>query len=646
MFQKILQILLVVFSSLLIYFGNNYLYSTSLFLLIVVFTLNKNNFSLISIIPLFFLNEILFYIFLIFSVIIGYLFYILKNNTYKRLSLICISIILLTFDYFILKNQFEFIKYSFIIMLLLLVVDCIKTIDNNQIKFNVLILCLSVINLPMIPYYFFIPIYLFLIIAECLYYKKSYYIFTSFLICIYGLAVSSNLVFISIHLFAYLCYLLNKIFFRNSKDDGLEYLFEDLNNNIANFSLFLEEFNKNTNPTEYDKRLSVSIKILIDNHCITCKERVNCYGNKKIKTYTYLKELLTKKGQINTRNIKEDLFECKYYFSMGEKALQLQKQYELTNKNNLDDYKIFGISSSIQNYFISIFEKINPLYIKLIEFKKKLIEQNIIFENFECSIIDHQHFSFKIYSVKSYNLLKILEFSKMYFKNFNLQYNINTYFISIHPKKNYTILSDSATMSLNNCQISGDNMLFKYINEVNFICALSDGMGSGYHAYQLSEQTLKMVDRITNCNISFDSSLEILNNFFKTKDLSDSFATLDLININLNNGLLSLYKLGSSTTYISRGSKIIPIYNCNLPFGINDFITKEEYQLVENDLIVLVSDGINDYISENVLCDYIETLRNESPHKIVYEILQKIYYDNGSKINDDMSCIAIKIIKN
>ena len=146
-------------------------------------------------------------------------------------------------------------------------------------------------------------------------------------------------------------------------------------------------------------------------------------------------------------------------------------------------------------------------------------------------------------------------------------------------------------------------------------------------------------------DLFFETSLQILNNFFKTRDLSDSYATLDLVDINLTDGVLNLYKLGSSTTYISRGDKIIPIYNNNLPFGISELITKEEYRITDGDLIVLVSDGINDYIDEGVLIKYIESLKAEPPHKIVYEILQKIYYENNNSIKDDMSCIAIKIKK-
>ena len=103
--------------------------------------------------------------------------------------------------------------------------------------------------------------------------------------------------------------------------------------------------------------------------------------------------------------------------------------------------------------------------------------------------------------------------------------------------------------------------------------------------------------------------------------------------------------MGSSTTYISRGDKIVPIYNNNLPFGISDLITKEEYSISDGDLIILVSDGINDYISEDILIKYIETLKSEAPHKIVYEILQKIYYENGNQIKDDMSCVVLKLKK-
>ena len=69
----------------------------------------------------------------------------------------------------------------------------------------------------------------------------------------------------------------------------------------------------------------------------------------------------------------------------------------------------------------------------------------------------------------------------------------------------------------------------------------------------------------------------------------------------------------------------------------------KNYDLKNDDLVILISDGVTDYISETKLQKVILSLKNETPHKIVYEILQGIYRENNSKINDDMTCIAIKI---
>ena len=471
----------------------------------------------------------------------------------------------------------------------------------------------------------------------------KYYIVTTFFICIIAYITTNQLLYLIIQFIAYLCYLFKNLLVDKKEENQLEFVIDDINNNIINFCVFLNHFNKVSFDNNYDKRLSESIKILIGNYCSNCKNKSICYSDKKLKTYLFLKGLLTRKNQINSSVSRDELFDCIYYFDIAEKALHLQSQYQLSDKMPVDDLKIQTVCLSIQNYFISIFDKITPQTLKLLDFKKKLIDSNILFFDFKYQIIDHENFHFKIYAKKNKELLDIFEYSNNYFQKFNSVISICDGYIYIHPKRKYKVNYDSATLSLNNHQISGDNILTKTVNEINFICALSDGMGSGFNAYQLSEETLSMVDNILNCNISFDSALQIINNFFKARDMADKFATLDLVDIDLKNGLLKIYKLGSSTTYISRGDKIIPIYNNNLPFGIGDLITKEEFSVCDGDLVILVSDGVNDYIDESVLINYIEVLKNETAHKIVFEILQKIYHENKGEIKDDMSCIAIKI---
>lgn len=646
MLQKILQILLILSLSLLIYLGNITLININLFLLIILSTLNKNYFSLFAIIPLFFINKTLLLIFSFLWILLFLVNKFIKKNLLKNISITLISVIYFAYELLINKTEVQMVLFLFLILSVLLLINILNISLSKRIVTEVLILSLSILNLSFINIYYFLFLYLILMLIEGIKTNKPYYLITSFLITCYAIYTTSNIIYLTIQIFAYLGYLFNFLIKKSNLNNDLEYVLEDINTNISNFCNFLNHFSKITYNNDYEKRVSSSIKILIESYCVNCGNRNICYANKKIKTYIYLKELLTKEAQINSQSEINNLFECKYYFKMAEAALDLQKKYNLITQLEVDNLKVYGVCSSVQNYFISMFEKISPKMIKLMNFKKVLIEQNIMFNDFESQIISETTFQFKISTKRNTDLLLIKDAATSYFKKNDITITMKENSLYIHPVKKYKVIYDSATLSLNNCQISGDNLLIKTINESNFLCALSDGMGSGFYAYQLSQETLKMVDNITNCNISFDAALQILNNFFKTKDLSDSYATLDLVNINLTDGILDLYKLGSSTTYISRGNKIIPIYNNNLPFGISDLVTKEEYSIADNDLIILVSDGINDYIDEGSLVKFIETIKDELPHKIVYEILQKIYYENKNQIKDDMSCIAIKIKSN
>ena len=643
MLYKLLKLSLILSLSILIYISNSSLTNISLFLLITLTLLNKNNYSLISIIPLFFINQTSFVILLILWIISYLINEKITKPIIKVSSLFLISIIFFSYELLYLNVQLKLILSLLPIISSILLIKLYNDELSLQLNLNVLILSLSILNILYMEIYFFLLLYLIIIIVESLSFNKYYYIITAFFITIFALLKTENLLYIFIQIFAYLGYLFNYLKIKNKGYSDLEYVMEDINTNVSNFCNFLNDFSKITYNDDYEKRISSSIKILIESYCITCKERSTCYSSKKIKTYIFLKELLTKKEQVNTKKNIGEIFDCRYYFAMAESALELQKKYDLISNINLDDIKIIGVCSSVQNYFVSVFEKTSPQVIRLMTFKKKLLELNINFYSFDSKITNEDAFQFKIRSKNTIDLLRIVEAAKNYFKEKDINIDLREGYVCIYPKKKYKVLYDHASLSLNNCQISGDNILIKTRGEVNFICALSDGMGSGYYAYQLSQETLKMVDTITNCNIPFDASLQILNNFFKSREASDSYATLDLVDIDLTKGILNLYKLGSSTTYISRGEKIIPIYNNNLPFGISDLITKEEYSIVDGDLVILVSDGINDYIDESVLIKYIESIKHEAPHKIVYEILQKIYYENKNTIKDDMSCVVIKV---
>lgn len=632
--QKILNILLAVSLVTVIYMSKTQL-QLSLFLLIIFMTLNKNYYSYFSIIPLIFINTNLFFIFLALEIILLIISEKIKKKTYKNSAIILIIALYYTYLIVIGKTEIKFLLFLSLIIIPIIIIDTLKILDTKDYINELLILSIFVINVVCLNQYLLLILYLITILTISLITKKPYYIITSFLLMGYSIYITKNFVFLNFQIIAYLGYLFRNLTTKTKEIESLDFIIEDINQNVSNFLSFTTNFLDTTENKKHEEKISNSVKIIIENYCFKCRNRNSCFSEKKMDTYVFLKRILTTKNRVD--------FNCLHYQDVVAKATILAKEYKLYDDINLTDFKLESICYSIQNYFISLFEKTTPKILYILNFKKILIEKNIEFTNFTHSILNDEKFQLKIFVRKKQHITEIETLAQNYFDLKKIQIKTTDTYVLISPKKIYKIIYEFATLSHNNCQISGDNFLFKHIHDSNFICALSDGMGSGYNAYQLSQQTLKLVDRITDCSIDFETSLEILNTFFKTRDMIDSYATLDFVDINLSTGTLNLYKMGSSTTYILRDDKVVPIYNNNLPFGIGDLIIKEEFNLKEDDLIILVSDGVTDYINEDLLIDFIEKIKNESPHKIVYEILQKIYYENGNQIKDDMSCVVLKL---
>lgn len=636
--DKLLNIILIFALSTMIYFGQANLQLISFILLLTISTYKKNYFSYISIIPLFFLNHTFFYFLLLFATLMICNQLFIKKIKHQNLLTYIISLLSLLILYFVFHEKWQIIVSIFIIETLQYLLMLYKKMPESSL-YEILLLCISILHFTDYKPFLFIIFLSILMITLSLMNKNNMLIYTTFIITIYCIYKTKDFTYSIIQIMAYLCFFIQNQFTKKNSKIPLEYLLDDINTNVTNFCNFMTDFSKQNFNSSWDRNLSTSIKILFDSICNNCKNKAFCYHDKKMQTYVYLKKLLTTDEKENSLGY----YNCIYYSELLTTASQLRIKYDLLSIPNTSSYQIDSICSSLQGYFLSVFSTVNYNLLELLNFKNKLDKKKIT--SYETKILSSELYSIRIITDKRYYkeatsiVMQQFPYSELIFLKQKNE-------IQIKPKNKLRISYDSATLSRDNNQLSGDNVMFKNNLCGSFLCALADGMGSGYQAYKLSSETLKMVDKITNCSLDFDTSLEILNNFFRLKEHYDAYSTLDLVDINLINGTLNLYKLGSSTTYLIKSDKVMPIYNNNLPFGITDLITKEQYILEDNDLIVLVSDGINDYIDEKKLIVFLDSLKKETPHKIVYEVLQRIYYENKNQVNDDMSCIAIKVNNN
>ncbi|MDE5569588.1 MAG: SpoIIE family protein phosphatase, partial [Ruminococcus sp.] len=191
-------------------------------------------------------------------------------------------------------------------------------------------------------------------------------------------------------------------------------------------------------------------------------------------------------------------------------------------------------------------------------------------------------------------------------------------------------------------KISGDSSsVFADGTGVNYI-VLSDGMGSGKNAAIDSHLVIGMFRRLICGGMSCSSAIKLVNSIMVTKSREESFATLDVVKIDLDTCQMTSIKSGAAATIIRKGEDVIKISSPTFPIGISTQaeLYISEHELAKGDMIVMFSDGI----TENAYLFIKELLLGEnSIRDIVREITEKADVFNPSLHSDDITVIGIEI---
>lgn len=449
-------------------------------------------------------------------------------------------------------------------------------------------------------------------------------------------------------------------FYKKNPDINLIYnnVVENFNDQIIKFAGFLDEFSRNfiTN-TEENIRLNEAFNNLIQSFCVNCPKRNICFKKEKSETYFFLKNCLSYGNKLhikkNTLELKEMVRKCYYSNQVIEKASMLKNKYRLFQESSQNEKtlekQLNGLSNTLRQYVVDLNSKKNldPQIFSYFSNILKDLGYEIVLYNIKKSFVDDYWLEIGIINSKEKEIEEIIKpLAEKYFGECSLEFikqdTLKAKYFSIIPKIKFIVNYGYASLAKQDLNVIGDNYLIKNLGDGTFIAAISDGMGSGYKAFQESKSTIKLIDRVTEFEVNCHTSMNILNTFYSLKDSFDQYATLDYLQINRKNGEAFLYKMGGTNTYIIRNGDFIVIENSNLPFGISDLIKHENFQVLKNDLIVLMSDGIMDSIKENELLDMLIYSEHKEPQKVCYEIIDHISRTNNT-IKDDMSIILLKV---
>lgn len=200
--------------------------------------------------------------------------------------------------------------------------------------------------------------------------------------------------------------------------------------------------------------------------------------------------------------------------------------------------------------------------------------------------------------------------------------------------------------------VSGDSSIQISLEDGKYLLAISDGMGSGPNARKSSQIAIKMLGRLLSNGFDKETSIELINNTISANIKEETFATLDIMVLDLFAGNIEYIKNGACPTFIKNNKNVDIIKNLALPAGILNDIDLVVYDrdIENNDIVVMCSDGIlesnGEYKNKEIwVKNLLEQIETTNAQKVADILLKEAIDNNYGKAKDDMTVIVTKIVR-
>jgi len=212
------------------------------------------------------------------------------------------------------------------------------------------------------------------------------------------------------------------------------------------------------------------------------------------------------------------------------------------------------------------------------------------------------------------------------------------------PAPKYDLSVGFASSNKSNDKFSGDNFTCVNLNYNKVLVALSDGMGHGEKANEISTTALNLIESFYQAGFSSEVILSSVNKLLLPGN-KESFTTFDACVFNKNNATVDFIKAGATCSVIKSENTVKMVELDALPLGIieNMQIRLKKCVLKNNDIVVLASDGVVDSFYN--VEDYINFVNNErvvSAQMLASAILDEAQ-NRDKEGKDDKTVITFKV---
>ncbi len=190
---------------------------------------------------------------------------------------------------------------------------------------------------------------------------------------------------------------------------------------------------------------------------------------------------------------------------------------------------------------------------------------------------------------------------------------------------------------------SGDTVESLDISPSEKYVIISDGMGTGKRAKLDSMFAVSLACRLLKAGLSMQSAYRLINSILRVKGWEESFATLDLLRLDLCGGSGEFLKAGASPAYLIRDGAVKAIGGQAFPAGILRAFSPDitGCKLFSGDMLIMSSDGV----SESVIRQTPALIKSglTTPQQLSQSLGEAAMKKAENGRRDDISIAVIKI---
>ncbi len=195
--------------------------------------------------------------------------------------------------------------------------------------------------------------------------------------------------------------------------------------------------------------------------------------------------------------------------------------------------------------------------------------------------------------------------------------------------------------------VSGDAGTYFKTEDGTLYLILSDGMGSGAEAARESRLAIRLLERFLRAGVGAEAALRTIRGALALRwEQEGGFATLDLLRVDLFTGRTELGKYGAAASYVRRQGRVSRVSCHTLPPGLEEDLTAPEitrFRLEPEDLVVLVSDGVDGGAEDGWLRQCLAEWRGESPRELAQTLLDRARQCRESR--DDRTVLVLRLTR-